>query len=120
MSRRFSCALVAALGLALGLPGVRNSRAASAPEPRTLVVVIENMKFTPAALEIRPGDRVTFRNADLVPHTATTKPKAAGAFDSRLLKPGESWSFRPDANEPIHYACAFHPMMEGVIVVKGL
>src|SRR5688500_2143058 len=59
----------------------------------THVVVMENMNFSPKVLRVRVGDRIEFKNGDLVPHTATAKP--AGPFDSGLVKPGESWMFAP-------------------------
>jgi len=109
---------VVALGLSsLALGAVADTKPVST-ETRTHVVVIENMGFTPAPLEIHAGERVTFNNSDLVPHTATTKGKSPFNFDSGPLKPGESWTVRPEAEGTLHYACIFHPMMEGVIVVK--
>jgi plastocyanin len=84
-------------------------------EPTTHVVVMENMKFSPSVLRVRVGDRIEFKNADLVPHTATAKP--AGAFDSGLLKPAESWVFSPKALGIFEYTCTFHPMMVGKLTV---
>lgn len=106
------------LGLACAIPSVHRAFAAEARPPETHVIVIENMKFTPATVEIRAGDHVTFKNNDLVPHTATTRPKQAASFDTGAMQPGGSFTVSPLAKEPIHYACTFHPTMEGVIVVR--
>lgn len=84
-------------------------------EPRTLVVVMENMKFSPGILRARVGDRIEFKNSDLVPHTATAKP--VGAFDSGLVKPGEAWIFVPKKPGTFGYTCTFHPTMVGELVV---
>jgi plastocyanin len=101
---------LAALGLT-ALPGAREG------EPtRTHTVVIEAMKFTPAELRIRPGERVVFQNKDLLPHTATAKePKA---FDSGLIKAGGSWTLQlGSGTQAIRYMCLYHPTMEGRIIV---
>src|SRR3954468_14469081 len=118
MAKRIPLALLVTLGVALAIPGVTRVFAHGGRAPETHVVVIEGMKFTPATLEIRAGDRVTFKNSDLVPHTATTKPNQSGHFDSGNLKPGDSWTVTPQQGDPIHYACLYHVTMEGVIIVK--
>ena len=51
------------------------------------VVTIEGMRFVPATLAVRRGDRVTWVNKDLVPHTATAQSKA---FDSGAIAAGAS------------------------------
>ncbi len=86
-------------------------------DARTHVVSIENMKFSPDVVFVRAGDIVVFKNRDLVPHTATAK--ADKAFDSGMLQHGSEWRFTPEHEGTIRYACAFHPMMEGAVIVKG-
>jgi plastocyanin len=83
---------------------------------RTYTVVMEGMKFSPSTLRIQPGDTVVFKNNDLVPHTATAKQ--GGAFDSGIIKPGDSWTFVPQFQATVPYVCSFHPMMEGRIEMK--
>lgn len=93
------------------------SRASAAKEaPLGHVVRIENMKYSPALLTVRVGDRIQFKNDDWVPHTVTAKP--AGAFDSGIMKPGESWVFVPKNVGGFGYTCTFHPMMVGAITVE--
>lgn len=115
MRKAASGLVMAALGLMLAIGGV--GRALAQGAPRTHSVIMENMKFTPSTVEISPGDRVTFKNRDLVPHTATTKGTSSSAFDSGVVKPGESWTVTPQSGEAIRYGCIFHPTMEGVIIV---
>lgn len=93
-----------------------SARAASAPPVATHVILIENMKFSPTTLNVHLGDRIEFKNQDLLPHTATAKDTKM--FDSGLLRSGKSWSFSPSAEGTIDYRCSFHPMMEGSIVVQ--
>lgn len=100
---------------ALAAVGISRAVAAKA-SPANHLVKIENMQFSPATLRVAVGDRVEFRNADLVPHTASTKP--AGVFDSGLVKPGESWTLFAKAAGSFSYICTFHPMMTGQIIVE--
>jgi plastocyanin len=107
------CTLLCA---AMAAAGISHAIAAKA-SPADHVVKIENMKFSPAVLTLRVGDRIAFRNDDLVPHTATAS--SAGAFDSGLVKPGESWLFIAKSAGKFGYTCTFHPMMAGEIRVEG-
>jgi plastocyanin len=75
------------------------------------------MKFSPSMVSVHVGDRVIFKNADLVPHTATAK--APATFDSAALKNGDEWTFTAEQTGAIRYVCTFHPMMEGSIVVQS-
>lgn len=102
-------------GMALTVIAVVGMWAATATDAaRTHTVLMEGMKFSPASLHIEPGDRVIFRNVDLVPHTATARN--AKIFDSGPIKPGESWTVSPPADQTIRYVCTYHPMMEGEII----
>ena len=102
MNARAAAALVAALWLP--------AWAAAAER----VVTIEGMQMQPATITVHPGDRVTWRNADLVPHTAT----AAGRFDSRAIAPGKSWSWTARAKGRHDYVCTYHPGMKGTVIVE--
>lgn len=81
---------------------------------QTHTVRIENMQFVPAVLTVHPGDRIVWRNDDLVPHTAT----AAGAFDSRVIPPGHSASRAAPRPGRYGYVCTLHPGMKGEVVVQ--
>ena len=80
----------------------------------THTVVIEGMRFQPAALTVKRGDRVVWVNRDVVPHTAT----ADKAFDSAAIAPGSSWGItlrKPGRHEVV---CTMHPTMKASLVVK--
>lgn len=80
----------------------------------THAVTIEGMKFQPEQLTVHRGDRITWTNKDLVPHTVTS----AGAFDSGAIAPGKSWSWTA-ANPGAHdYVCTYHPTMKARVVVQ--
>ena len=81
----------------------------------TYVIVIENMRYAPASLALKRGDRVVWENRDLFPHTATAD---TNAFDSDDLPSQQSWTW--DAEKPGDYAyhCAYHPMMTARLIVR--
>ena len=103
--------LVVTVGLAATLRSRGSSRAA-----QTVVIVIENMKFNPAVITVRPGDTVEFRNADLVPHNVTEVK--AGYFDSGMISPNGVWKFVTDRQGRFDYHCIYHPEMTGTIIVS--
>ncbi|MDF3857495.1 cupredoxin family copper-binding protein [Achromobacter denitrificans] len=78
-------------------------------------VTIEGMQFTPAALSVRRGDKVTWVNKDLVPHTATALSRA---FDSGAIAGGASWTYTVGEAGTIAYTCLFHPTMQGTLVAQ--
>ena len=107
----------AAVLLTAGLAPARTSE-----EER--IVEINKKAFEPARLEIKVGEKVTWKNHDLTEHTVTSRAKAARPdaqgkplFDSGLLKPGETFSFTFVKEGTYDYACTIHPGMTGTIVV---
>jgi plastocyanin len=80
----------------------------------THTVKIEGMRFVPATLTVRRGDRVTWQNRDVVPHTATAK----GRFDSGNIAAGTNWSRAMKKAGRYEYVCTFHPGMKAVVVVQ--
>ena len=84
--------------------------------PKIQTIVIDNMKFTPAVIHVRPGDTVIFRNADLVPHTAT-EPNAK-RFDSGMINRNDTWKFVATEEGTLPYRCMYHPDMTGTIIIE--
>ena len=80
----------------------------------THTVRIENMRFNPATLSVRAGDRIAWQNADVVPHTAT----CPGRFDSGAIAPGQSWVQPAPAAGRYDVVCTFHPGMKAALVVQ--
>ena len=88
------------------------------------VVQINGKAFQPGRLQIKAGEKVTWKNYDLTDHTVTAKtkpaqPEADGKplFDSGVMKPGDSFSYRFEKEGTFEYACTIHPDMTGSIVV---
>jgi plastocyanin len=80
----------------------------------THTVRIEGMQFVPATLSVKAGDTIVWRNADLVPHTATV-PRG---FDSGSIAPGRAWSQAAPAPGRYEVVCRFHPGMKATLVVQ--
>ena len=78
------------------------------------LIVMDGVKFEPAALTVQRGDSVVWTNKDPFPHTAT----AQGTFDSKEIAPGKSWKWIARKAGSYEYVCALHPAMRGAITVK--
>ena len=83
--------------------------------PKTHTVIVEGMRFIPEALTVQRGDRVTWVNKDLFPHTATA---TGGTFDSRNIAPNASWTYVARASGRHAYLCSLHTTMTGVLTVQ--
>jgi plastocyanin len=82
----------------------------------TRTVLIQNFSFKPAHITIKRGTRVTWINKDMTKHTATA---SNGAFDSGVLRPGQSYSHTfKTAGRTNKYHCEIHPFMRGSVTVK--
>jgi plastocyanin len=106
---------LAAVSLACLFPCVNPAPGAAERAQAAHTVVIENMQFSPATLTVRAGERITWVNKDLFPHTVTS---AARVFDSGGIAANGSWSFTPRKPGSYPYGCTFHPTMKGTITVQ--
>jgi plastocyanin len=77
-------------------------------------VTIDGASFSPADLTVKAGETIVWVNRDLLAHTATAKN---GAFESKVIQPGESWRFVAKTPGSFPYTCAFHPM-KGTLTVR--
>ena len=84
------------------------------PEVKSHTVEIVGMKFNPAEILVKKGDKIVFVNKDMVAHNATEKSKKT--WKSPEIAPGKSWSMT--ASESAEYYCTLHPVMKGKITVK--
>jgi plastocyanin len=81
----------------------------------TVTVTIENMQFTPAAVNVHVGDTVEWTNKDFVAHSATANDKS---FDV-IVPAHKSGTLVVKAAGDFAYFCKFHPMMKGSIAAAG-
>lgn len=82
------------------------------------LVVIQDFKFNPDKLRVRAGDRITWNNRDIAPHTATASDER---WDTGEIKMGQTQSIRATPDMSGTYFCRFHPQMtaEFVIIVDN-
>jgi plastocyanin len=78
-------------------------------------VTMINISFRPETLTARVGQTVTWTNQDGVPHDVTA---TAGAnFKSKVLQPGQSYSYKLAKAANVVYVCTIHPTMKASIRV---
>jgi plastocyanin len=81
-------------------------------------VSIKNLSFSPATVNAKVGDTITWTNNDSPPHnvTYTSGPKFTS---SGTLNPGQSFSLKITSAMvgTIQYHCSIHPFMKATIVV---
>lgn len=77
-------------------------------------VSISNFAFSPAAITVIQGTRVTWTNMDAVAHTVTAKD---GSWGSGTLAHGASYSHVFSAAGTYAYFCSIHPFMTGTVTV---
>lgn len=75
---------------------------------------IENFSFAPAALTVKPGTTIAFRNHDDIPHSVVA---AKGEFHSDPLDTDDEFSFTFTEPGTYEYFCGLHPQMKGTITV---
>ena len=73
------------------------------------------LAHAPATLTLKPGEKVTWINKDLVPHTASAVSKA---FDSGVIAAGASWTYTVREAGSSAYVCLFHPTMQGTLIAQ--
>ena len=113
---RLTRLLAALLLLIAGLTISSPVGASIAAQGDTVVVeAADGDVFQPATVTINVGDTVTWRNTDNVPHTSTSDDEV---WDSGNLNQGEEFSFTFEEAGTYGYFCAYHPGMEGTVVVR--
>jgi len=89
--------------------------ASSAPaHAATHVVTIAQMAFGAVPKAVRAGDTIEWRNADVVPHTATATD---AGFDAQI-EPGKSAKTVVKNRGRFEVRCSFHPTMRATLVVE--
>ena len=86
----------------------------SAARCEDVTVTIDNFTFAPAALTVKVGTTVTWKNQDDIPHTVVS----AGKFKSKALDTDDSFAFTFTAAGDYPYFCSLHPHMTGMIKVE--
>ena len=77
-------------------------------------VIIRQMQFFPALLNVNIGDTIVWINKDIVDHNVTEEKSKAWASDT--LRVNKSWKMK--VTDSASYFCTAHPTMKGKIVLK--
>lgn len=109
--RQAVLAVLAAALLAGGI--IHRACAAEAPEAE---VRIDNFTFSPATLTVAAGTRVTWVNADDIPHAVAA---GDGSFRSRALDTDDRFAVTFERAGTYRYFCSLHPHMVGTVVVEA-
>lgn len=83
-------------------------------QSRMVRIMIEDLAFKPAQIQVKAGDVIEWVNNDPFDHTATVK----GGWEV-IIPAGESATKTITASDNVDYYCRFHPNMTGRIVVTG-
>ena len=108
-------ALCVLCGAALLMSCAQPQGATDRPPPRVHTVVVEGMRFRPDTISVAVGDRITWVNRDLMPHSATS---ADARFDSKVIAANQSWQLTVDRPGDFEYICSFHPTMKARLHVR--
>jgi plastocyanin len=115
MGERSAVRICAAAVASLVLAGTAASTGQLMAGAKSYVVIMQIVGFDPQILTLKSGDRVTWVNKDLFPHTATADDKA---FDSLSVAPSGTWTFIARKPGTYTYSCTFHSTMKGTIKVQ--
>jgi len=78
-------------------------------------VSMKGMKFSPASITIKPGEKVVWTNKDDYDHTVVADD---GSFKSGNLSRGDSFEHKFEKKGKYKYACSIHPRMKGTVIVE--
>lgn len=98
--------------------GVMKDAGSSAAVKPAVEDQIASFKFVPEDIVVKAGGTVTWTNRDKAPHTAESKPDAAGAFNTGNLAQGESKKIRFAEPGKVQFFCSYHRFMVGTVDVR--
>lgn len=100
----------------MSMPMSPSSAAAPAAPVNGNVVTISNFAFSPAALKVKAGTRVTWTNQDTDAHTVTSSG-SGGPLHSAALTTHASYSYTFTKPGTYAYLCTIHPFMTATVEV---
>lgn len=123
--------LTSGVGLVSLLQGCGSEESAQADQ-EVIIAMDDQLRFVPDHVTVRPGQTVTWHNGGSMVHTATSDPAKAqnpengkvpddaSAWDSGLIRAGESWSVTLAVAGDYRYFCLPHEAagMVGTITVE--
>ncbi|HEY8809123.1 MAG TPA: cupredoxin family copper-binding protein [Solirubrobacterales bacterium] len=91
-----------------------NAPAPSGDAVRSAEVEIEEFAYGPDPVTIEEGGKVTWKNRDSAPHTATA---VDGSFDTGTIEEDKLKSETFKEPGTYEYVCSIHPQMHGTVEV---
>ena len=88
------------------------ARPVSASSPTHHTIEIREFEFSPPSIVVEVGDRITWINQDIVPHTATA---ADGSWDTGEIAANARAELVVRASFGESYYCRFHPSMQAAL-----
>lgn len=82
------------------------------PGPGASEVFIQGFAYNPSSITVAANTTVTWTNKDAVSHTVTSNN---GTFDSGLIGPNGTFSFKFTAAGSYQYHCTPHPSMTATV-----
>lgn len=108
MNRRTFLGMGGAALAAPLLPAISHAGTVSTQETQNHIVRITQFRFVPQSLSVKLGDRVTWVNDDIVPHTASAEDDSWDSGELGATEAGEILITEASAGP---YFCRFHPSM---------
>jgi plastocyanin len=112
--RVLTIAAICAVAAVVSACGSDNSGGSGGSGPPT--ISMHDLRFHPAHVSVKVGQRVTWTNDDTVDHNVTAKSGAK--FMSQAFGGGGKYTYTPRSPGTITYVCTLHPGMNGTLVVK--
>ena len=115
MNKGFALKLAASLLLLVAVTVFGAAQEHAGASADTYRVKIDNFSFTPPTLTVPAGTKVTWVNADDIPHTVVADDQG---FKSKALDTDEAFTHTFDKPGTYSYFCSLHPKMTAKIVVQ--
>jgi plastocyanin len=109
-----SVATEAASEAGAGATEAESETAPSGQARKAEKVEIAEFTYSPDPVVVQVGGKVTWRNDDNPPHTATAKD---GSFDTGIIETGKQKSVTFKEAGTFAYYCTVHPFMHGTVEV---
>lgn len=106
--RKFLTGIMATI--AAMMPAARFVKMAHAHNDQAVVHIVEiqDFSFNPEIIEVRAGDRISWINRDIAPHTATADDES---WDTGTLEKGQQETMIASKGMTMTYFCRHHPSM---------
>lgn len=112
LSIRYGMHLLVLVGLLWLIVGADTTTTSAAD----MAITIQGFAFSPATITVPVGTKVTWTNQDPATHTVTSD---TGAFDSKNLTTGGTFSFTFSQAGSFAYHCSIHTRMTATILVTA-